>query len=227
MKNILITGASGNLGKATVATFLKEGYNVIVIVSPGKKLSLGKDVQTYEANLTDEQACQKVITEILASYPHLHAALLLVGGYAPGTIQNSDSTALKKMMSLNFDTSYFIARPLFQHMLSQSGGGRIIFVGSRSALKPKEGKNAIAYALSKSLIFKLAELLNAEGASKNVTASVIVPSIIDTKENRAAMPDKDFTMWVKPEDIAKAMVYLCSEEGLPLRETVLKIYNRA
>jgi NAD(P)-dependent dehydrogenase (short-subunit alcohol dehydrogenase family) len=112
-------------------------------------------------------------------------------------------------------------------MLTQPNGGKLIFVGSRPALKPQEGKNVLAYALAKSLIFKLADLLNAEGSSKNVTASVIVPSTIDTEVNRKAMPDKDFSAWVKPEEIADAMAFICSDTGKPLRETVLKIYNRS
>lgn len=227
-KNVLITGASGNLGKATVDKFLKEGYNVIATVTPGKTLGFpAPEVKMYEADLTDENAVNIVVKQIIADHSSLHAALLLVGGFAPGTIQSTDGILLKKMLSLNFDTAYFVVRPVFQQMLTQPGGGRIVLVGSRPALHAKEGKNTLAYALSKSLIFKLADFLNAEGSSKNVTTSVIVPSTIDTEVNRNAMPDKDFTAWVKPEEIAEAIAFLCSEHGNPLRETVLKIYNRA
>jgi NAD(P)-dependent dehydrogenase (short-subunit alcohol dehydrogenase family) len=227
-KNVLITGASGNLGKATVDKFLKEGYNVLATVTPGKTLGFtAPGVQLYEADLTDENSVNAVIQQVIADHLVLHAALLLVGGFAPGTIQNTDGMLLKKMLSLNFDTAYFVARPVFQQMLTQPDGGRIVLVGSRPALQPKEGKNSLAYALSKSLIFKLADYLNAEGSSKNVTAAVIVPSTIDTDANRIAMPDKDFTAWVKPEQIAESIAFLCSEQGKPLRETMLKIYNRA
>ncbi|HET6544838.1 MAG TPA: SDR family NAD(P)-dependent oxidoreductase [Chryseolinea sp.] len=227
-KNVLITGASGNLGKATVDKFLKEGYNVLATVTPGKTLGFpAPEVQLYEADLTDENSVNVVVKQIIADHSVLHAALLLVGGFAPGTIQNTDGSLLKKMLSLNFDTAYFVARPVFQQMLTQPGGGRIVLVGARPALQPKEGKNTLAYALSKSLIFKLADFLNAEGSSKNVTTTVIVPSTIDTETNRNAMPDKDFTAWVKPEEIAEIIAFLSSDHGKPLRETVLKIYNRA
>jgi NAD(P)-dependent dehydrogenase (short-subunit alcohol dehydrogenase family) len=227
-KNILITGASGNLGKATVAKFVKDGYNVIATVTPGKTLGFpAEGVQLYEADLTDENSVNAVVRQIITDHSSLDAALLLVGGFAGGTVQNTDGALLKKMFSLNFDTAYFVARPVFQQMLTQSTGGRIVFVGSRPALQPKEGKNTLAYSLSKSLIFKLADFLNAEGSSKNVTASVIVPSTIDTETNRSAMPDKDFTAWVKPEEIAESIAFLCSDHGRALRETMLKIYNRA
>lgn len=227
-KNVLITGASGNLGKATVGKFVKEGYNVIATVTAGKTLGFpAEGVQLYEADLTDENSVNAVVKQVIADHSSLDAALLLVGGFAPGTIQTTDGSLLKKMLSLNFDTAYFVARPVFQQMLSQANGGSIVLVGSRPALQPKEGKNTLAYALSKSLIFKLADFLNAEGSSKNVTTSVIVPSTIDTEANRNAMPDKDFTAWVKPDEIAQSIAFLCSEQGKPLRETVLKIYNRA
>lgn len=227
-KNVIITGASGNLGKATVEKFITEGYTVIATVTPGKTLGFeAEGVHVYDADLTDEKSVDTVVKKIISDHSSLDAALLLVGGYASGNIQNTDGGLLKKMFALNFDTAYFVARPVFQQMLNQSNGGKIIFVGSRPALIPKEGKNSLAYALAKSLIFKLADLLNTEGSSKNVTASVIVPSTIDTEVNRNAMPDKDFTAWVKPEAIADTMAYLCSEKGTPLRETILKVYNRA
>jgi NAD(P)-dependent dehydrogenase (short-subunit alcohol dehydrogenase family) len=227
-KNVLITGASGNLGKATVEKFVTEGYTVIATVTPGKTLGFeAEGVQVYEADLTDEKSVDRVIKKIISDHSTLDAALLLVGGYASGNIQNTDGALLKKMFALNFDTSYFVARPVFQQMLTQPNGGRIVFVGSRPALIPKEGKNSLAYGLAKSLIFKLADVLNAEGSSKNVTASVIVPSTIDTEVNRKAMPDKDFTAWVKPEEIAESMAFLCSEKSSALRESVFKLYNRA
>ncbi len=227
-KNVLITGASGNLGKATVEKFLSEGYTVIATVTPGKSLGFeAEGVHAYEADLTDEKSVDTVVKKIITDHTTLDATLLLVGGYASGNIQNTDGSMLKKMFALNFDTSYFVARPVFQQMLTQPNGGRIIFVGSRPSLLAKEGKNSLAYGLAKSLIFKLADVVNAEGSSKNVTASVVVPSTIDTEVNRKAMPDKDFTAWVKPEEIAEALAFLCSEKSRSLRETVLKVYNRA
>ena len=228
-KNILITGASGNLGKATVTKFISEGYKVLATVSPGKSLGFDVegDIKIYEADLTDEKSSTNLVNQIIKEHSSIDAALLLVGGFAAGGIRETDSSLLKKMFSLNFDTTYFVARPVFQQMLTQGNGGRMIFVGARPALKPLQAKGTLAYALAKSLLFKFADILNAEGSSKNVTASVIVPSTIDTEINRKAMPDKDFTAWVKPEDIAESMAFLCSEKGTPLRESVLKLYGRA
>ncbi|MEK6783169.1 MAG: SDR family NAD(P)-dependent oxidoreductase [Bacteroidota bacterium] len=226
MKTVFITGASGNLGKAAVEKFLAEGYKVLAIVSPGK--SLGFDitgVETFEADLTNETSIENVVTTIASNYK-IDAALLLVGGFAMGTIQDTNGAGLQKMFSLNFDTAYFAARPIFLQMMKQSGG-RIVFVGARPALNPADGKSTLAYALSKSLVFKLAELLNAEGASNNVVSHVIVPSIIDTQVNRAAMPTANFSDWVKAGDIADTIFYLCSDQGSAFRDTVVKLYGRS
>lgn len=226
MKTVLITGASGNLGKASVEKFLAEGYKVVAIVSPDKALGYElPNVDIYEADLTNETSIENVITTI-ASKNRIDAALLLVGGFAMGNIQNTDSASLKKMFSLNFDTAYFAVRPIFLQMMKQSGG-RIVFVGARPALNPADGKSTLAYGLSKSLVFKLAEYLNAEGATNNVVTHIIVPSIIDTAVNRTAMPNANFSDWVKPEDIAETMAFLCSDKASAVRDTVVKMYGRS
>ncbi|MEP6738304.1 MAG: SDR family NAD(P)-dependent oxidoreductase [Chryseolinea sp.] len=229
MKKIIITGASGNLGKASVEKFMKEGYKVITTVTPGKGLGfdVSSDVEIFEADLTQEQSVVSVISQIISKHQTVDAALMLVGGYAPGGIKEADGAVMKKMFTLNFETAYFVARPLFQQMLTQTSGGRLVFVGAKPGLYPKDASKSLAYGLSKSLIFHLAAALNESSESKDVTASVIVPSTIDTPVNRQMMPQSDFSAWVKPEEIADAMVYLCSDEAKAWRGTVLKIYGRS
>jgi NAD(P)-dependent dehydrogenase (short-subunit alcohol dehydrogenase family) len=228
MKNILITGASGNVGKAAVEKFLSEGHRVIATVTPGKGLGYEtkEKVFTYEADLTNEKSVNDAIGKIIADHKTIDIAILTVGGFALGTIETTDSVALQRMMSLNFNTAYFVARPVFQQMLSQFFG-RIVFIGARPALAPAEGKNTVAYALSKSLVFKLVELLNAEAIGKDVVASVIVPGVIDTPLNRSTNPTANFSDWVTPEEIANSMAYLVSANGRALREPILKLYSNS
>ncbi len=228
-KTVIITGATGNLGKAAVNRFIQEGYSVVATVSPGKSLgySINGDLETAEVDLTDETNVKLFVQRVTETHSQIDAALLLVGGYAGGNIDKTDGTLLKKMYSLNFETAYFVARPVFQQMMTQPEGGRLVFVGSKPGLNPEDGKNNLAYGLSKSLIFKLAEYLNAEGAGKNVVSQVIVPSTIDTPANRAAMPNAKFSDWITPEEIAGAMLFLTGKEGSVLRETVLKIYGNS
>lgn len=228
-KNVIITGAAGGLGKVTTEKFLVEGYKVIAIVSPGKRntITSSGDIEVYEADLIQEGIVENVIKQITDEHEKIDAALLLAGGFAMGRMKDTDGSKLKDMMSINFETAYHIARAIFLQMITQQTGGRLVFVGSKPGLHAADGKGSLAYALSKSLIFKLVEHLNVEGASKNVVSSVIVPSTIDTPANRKSMPDADFSTWVKPEEIADAMIFLTSEKANALREPVFKVYGKA
>ncbi len=228
-KTILITGANGNLGAATVKKFLDKGYKVIAVDQSGTHLGFAANNDNFELKSVDaanEQAVATFVEEIIELNGRIDGALLLVGGFAMGDIKDSDAEALRKMFTANFETAYFFARPLFIHMLD-NGYGRLAFMGARPALQPEQGKGALGYALSKSLLFELARLLNATAAGKNVVASVVAPSTIDTAINRQSMPEADPAAWVKPEEIATLLEFICSEEANALREPVYKIYNNA
>src|SRR5262249_45448146 len=157
------------------------------------------DVQV--ANLTNEEEANSFVQNVINKYKKVDAALLLVGGFAAGNITATKLDDIKKQISLNFDTAYSVTRPLYDHMLDNNSG-RIVFIGARPALKPAQGKGLIAYALSKSLLFRLAEILNADAKGKNVTATVVAPSTLDTRLNRKSMPDVNPDIWVKPSALA-------------------------
>ena len=144
----------------------------------------------------------------------------------PEKISDTSGADIDKMFSLNFKSAYFIARPLLTHM-QQNNYGRLIFIGAKPALLASVGKNLIAYSLSKSLLFKLADFINEDSKGKNIVASVVVPSTIDTPVNRKEMPDANFDDWIKPEQIADMLELITSEKGNPLRETIIKVYNNA
>jgi NAD(P)-dependent dehydrogenase (short-subunit alcohol dehydrogenase family) len=111
-------------------------------------------------------------------------------------------------------------------MIKQNSG-RIFIVGSKPGLDAKNGKGMVAYGLAKSLIFRLAELMNDEAKGKNIVTSVVVPSTIDTPQNRKSMPDASFDNWVKPEAIANVIYWHCTDEASIIREPVIKVYNQA
>ena len=228
-KTILITGANGNLGAATVKIFLDKGYKVIAVDQSGTHLGFAAGHDNFELRSVDaasEQVVGTFVEEVIELYGRIDGALLLIGGFAMGDISATNAEALRKLYTLNFETAWNFARPLFRHMLG-NGYGRLVFMGARTALIPEQGKGALAYALSKSLLFGLAQLLNAEAKGRNVVASVVAPSTIDTALNRQSMPDVDPSIWVKPEEIGALMEFICSEDGNALREPVYKIYNNA
>ena len=228
-KVVIITGANGNLGTATVKKFLDEGYYVVAVDGKYNHLGFAQESPAFEfhsVNLTSETETAGFIQGIIAKHGYVHAALLLVGGFAMGNIEATAGEDIKHMFSLNFETAYYVARPLLTNM-RQNGYGRLVFVGARPALQAADGKNMVAYSLTKSLLFKLADLINADTKGSNVVASVIVPSTIDTALNRESMPGAKFANWVKPEEIAGVLEFICSDKASTLRESVYKLYNNA
>jgi NAD(P)-dependent dehydrogenase (short-subunit alcohol dehydrogenase family) len=113
--------------------------------------------------------------------------------------------------------------PLFE----RRGGGQFVLVGARPALDAGAGAHMAAYALSKGLVHQLAELINAHGRGKHIDATVIVPSVIDTPANRAAMPDADPGKWVSPDSIAETIAFVLSGAGRQMRGSVLKLYGES
>jgi NAD(P)-dependent dehydrogenase (short-subunit alcohol dehydrogenase family) len=229
MKTVIITGANGNLGSAVTKLFLDKSYNVVATVvneQAKSDLAAHANLQVEVVNLANEAETASFIKNVITRHNQVDAALLLVGGFAMGNLKTTSGEDIKKQLALNFDTAYNVARPLYEHMV-EKGSGRIVFIGARPALQPADGKNLIAYSLSKSLLFRLAEYLNEEAKGKNVTATVVVPSTLDTALNRKSMPEADPANWVKPEALAEVLEFVVSDKGTPLRETVLKVYNNA
>lgn len=229
MKKILITGANGHLGTATVKKFLDNNYRVIAVARSGSELGFAhhrKNFELHELDLADENACLFFAKEALNMYGTIEGALFLAGGFAMDNVENTSVGALQKMIALNFETSFNLSRPFFQHMV-QAGYGRIVFVGAKAVLQPETGGQSLAYTLSKSLLFTYASLLNAQAKGTNVTASVVIPSIIDTAPNRAAMPQANQDNWVSSGQIADVLEFICSDAGAALREPIFKVYNNA
>jgi NAD(P)-dependent dehydrogenase (short-subunit alcohol dehydrogenase family) len=228
-KTVIITGANGNLGTAVTNHLLNKGYTVIATVineEAKKDFSPHKSLEVQVVNLANEEEANSFVQNAIDRYKTIDGALLLVGGFAMGSITDTKSEDIKKQIQLNFDTAYHVARPLYQHML-QNNYGRIVFIGSRPALKPVDGRKMVSYALSKSLLFHLAEFINEDAKGKNITATVVVPSTLDTPANRKSMPNANPDNWVKTESLAEILEFVISEKGQPLREPVLKVYNNA
>jgi len=229
MASLIITGANGNLGLTVVNRLLKDGYHLLAASGQVGAGTLPEDKNLFitEVDLLNEDAAQKFVETACQKNPDMQAAILLVGGFAMGKLIETKKADLDKMIALNFYTAFHIVRPLLAHFLGKNQGGQFILVGSRPGLNAADGKDFFAYSLSKAMIFKLAEFINAEGKDKGVTATVIVPSTINTEANRKAMPNADFSKWVPAENIADAIAFSLSETGKMLRENVIKIYNRS
>jgi len=226
MKTAIITGSSGNLGRAVVKKFLTEGYKVIGTDMHMHPDNVHDHFEHVTVDLTNEKDADNFISEVIKKNQAIDAAVLTVGGFAMGKIAETKIGDIKKQFLLNFETAYNTAKPIFLQMIKQNSG-RIFMIGSRPGSDMKSSKGMVAYGITKSLIFRLAELMNEEAKGTNVITTVIVPSTIDTPENRKAMPDVDSSKWVKPENIAAIIYFYCSEPASVVREPVIKAYNNA
>lgn len=227
-KVIVVTGASGNMGQAVVKKFLDKGNTVVGTIMPGDPVKFDMGSQSFfteEADLSNEQAAQTAVHKIIKERGMIDVAVLTVGGFAMGKIAETSVADIQKQVHLNFETAYNTARPIFLEMMKQ-GRGRIFLIGSRPGLNSKDGKGMVAYSIAKSMIFRLAEMMNDEAKGSDVVVCVVVPSTIDTPQNRKAMPDADTSKWVKPEAIAEAIYFYTTGEASVLREPVLKVYGK-
>ena len=228
-KTVIITGASGNLGQAVVKKFIAEGYFVVGTLVPNDPAILNFSANSFEkivVDLMDEEDSHKFVESVISKYGSIDVAVLTVGGFVAGSIAETKTSDINKQYKLNFETAYNVARPSFIQMIKQNSG-RIFIIGSKPGLDAKNSKGLVAYGLAKSLIFRLASLMNDEARGKNVVTSVIVPSTIDTEINRKSMPNANFSDWVKAEQIADVIYYYSSDAASAIREPVIKVYNNA
>ena len=227
-KIAIITGATGNLGKAVTKKMAKAGFTIIGTVEPGKADQPDDNQATYKAvDLMDAEATKAFIKDVKSTYGKINAAICLVGGFGMATLSETTHEELQKMISLNFYTAFNTVQSVLRMIKDQKEQGNIVLVGAKPAFNPNAARVLFPYALSKSMIIKMAEVINADSKNHNATATVVVPSIIDTPPNRAAMPDADFSDWVTPESIAEKIAFICGEGGKDLRETVLKVYGNS
>ncbi len=211
-RTILITGAAGNLGTVVTKKFLSLNYRVIACVHGQNSFDHSENLLVEELNVFDETACSQFIQRTIEIHGSIDCAALLVGGFAAGKIDGMNEAQLLKMIQLNFLSAQHLFIPLMNHMI-ENKMGRIVLAGAQSVFAPSSGTKMSSYVLSKSLLFKASELINEAGKNSNVTCSVLSPSTIDTPENRASMPDADFSLWNKPSDLAQLIVDFCEDRN--------------
>jgi len=218
MKNILITGASGNLGKSILAAFEKESEFHINITSR-EEIHGSSHLKAFYVDLMDEASAASLVHELIETQQHIDAVIFLTGAYIQGDITQSTSTDLQKMIGVNVATAHNIAAPLMQINRRQKKPLHLIFIGAKAAMQPASSIENAAYALSKKMLFNYCELVN-ESENKNGTlAYIILPGTLNTAFNREAMPGADFSQWTNPDDIA-----LCIKK-IVLGEQVEKIIS--
>jgi NAD(P)-dependent dehydrogenase (short-subunit alcohol dehydrogenase family) len=222
MKSIIITGANGNLGTVVVNHFVAKGYNVFAFVSPGKTPS-GNSKQNLTFVETDllNEATTAACIEQIARQHDIEAAFLLAGGFAMGSLKQTALSDVQAMIQLNFYTAYSIVRPFIASMQAKGITGKLVFMGALPAVEWPTSNAMVGYALSKAMLISLSQSINA--VPDNAQVTVLVPSVIDTPANRAAMPQADRTHWIKPNVIAQQLEKILLQPWQPAH-ALIKLY---
>lgn len=228
-RRILITGATGNLGTAVLKKFVDEQDQIVALIPPfsDEKMTESDAVQVYKVDLTNEEETENSIKKAYEKLNSIDLAILIVGGFMIGNLENTSVNDIEKMINLNFITAFNSAKSVYKLMKSQDHGGGIVLIGARPGLFLEEAVSMIAYGLSKSLLFNLSKIINESGKSSKIWSSVVVPGIIDTPQNRVAMPDADFSRWVKPEFLAQRIASLNIPTDPDYRKKILEVYKNS
>jgi NAD(P)-dependent dehydrogenase (short-subunit alcohol dehydrogenase family) len=212
-QTVVITGAAGNLGQAVAAAFAATGANLVLLdlneASLAKVATKGAGHVLRElVDLGDPPSIESAVAAIIARFGRIDALCNLAGGFHMGeTVHETPADKWNFMMELNAGSVLRMAQAVVPHML-KAGGGRIVNIGANSALGGKAEMGA--YVASKSAVIRLTETMAAELRGHNINVNCVLPSIIDTPQNRAAMPKADPAKWVAPEALADVLLFLCS-----------------
>jgi NAD(P)-dependent dehydrogenase (short-subunit alcohol dehydrogenase family) len=205
----IVTGGTGGLGSAVVERLLSDGWRVVV-----------------PWNLFEEQSAAQVVSAATGpGRAPLRGLVNLVGGFAAGgRVHETPIEDFERQFQLNLRPTYLVTQAAIPSLLEQRAGS-IVCVGSRSALAPFAG--AAGYIASKAAVIAYAQAVSKEYLDDGVRCNVILPSVIDTPANRAAMPNADHDRWVKPAEIAAVIAHLLSPASAPISGAAIPVYGRA
>lgn len=206
-RHVVITGGDGALGQSVVAAFTAVGAKC--------HLPLHRDV-----DLTNESA----VVKYYANLPGLFASIHLAGGYRAKPFVETSQDDMEQMLLLNLATAFFCCREAVK-LMKKNGGGRIVNVAARVVEVPIGG--AVAYSVSKAGVAALTQALAVECKPDGILVNAVLPSIIDTPANRAAMPKADHSAWPKAEEIARAILWLASPENTLTSGALVPVYGRS
>ncbi len=181
------------------------------------------NMEGHAVDVTDEAAVRQLVEKIVGKYRRLDAMVNTVGGYTGGTkLWELETKVFDQMLALNLRSGYALSRAAVRAMLKE-GRGAIVNVAAKAAVDHAAG--AGAYAASKSAAVALLDSLAADLKGSGVRVNSILPSIIDTEANRKAMPTADFSKWPKPEDIARVILFLCSDDAKVIHGATIPVYG--
>jgi NAD(P)-dependent dehydrogenase (short-subunit alcohol dehydrogenase family) len=179
------------------------------------------------ADVTDERSVQELVKTIIDKFGRIDFLLNIVGAYAGGTdIADTDLSQWDLMMNVNLKSAFLCAKTVLPHMMKQNYG-RIVNVSSRTAVEKSRRAKSGAYAISKAGVIVLTETLADEMKNYHINVNCVMPSTIDTPNNRRNFPKADFSKWVDPNEIAEVMLFLLSDASKVTSGACIPVYGKA
>ncbi len=221
---VLITGAKGGLGTSVTERFLEAGATVVGTSRSIKQSDFNQPKFTaIPADFSNGAAVNHLVNEVVSRFGKIDVLAHVMGGFAAGTVAETDDRTWDTMRDLNLTSAFYILRAVIPHMRAAKYG-RIVAVGSLAAVEPHAGLGA--YVMSKMAMAALVRTVALENADANITANVVLPATMDTPANRTAMPNADFSKWVQTADVAKLIQTLSSDEAAQITGTLVPIQGK-
>lgn len=224
---ILVTGGSGNLGQAVVHAFEAAGARLVVPDRGTGRLAglfpaLANRPDHFLAegfNTTEPEGLERLVQAVHARFGRIDALVNTIGGYQAGQpLHETSLETWEAMLNLNARSVFIACRVVIPGMLAR-GYGQIVNVAAGAALKG--GANESAYSASKSAVARLTESMAAEYGRSGLRVNAVLPGTLDTPQNRAALPDADFSRWVTPAALAEVIRFLCSGTGTAINGALI------
>lgn len=223
-KVIAITGAKGGLGTTVTEAFLAGGAMVVGISRSIKQADFAHtNFTAIQADFSNGAAVSQAAKNIAERFGRIDVLVHVMGGFAAGSVADTDDETWRQMLDLNLNAGFYAARAFIPY-LRKAGSGRLIAVGSKTADAPHAG--LAAYVTSKAAMTMLVRSIAAENADAVMTANIVMPGTMDTPGNRKAMPDADFSKWVPPADVAGLILWLAGEQAANVNGAVIPIAGR-
>ena len=220
-RTVMLTGAAGNLGRAVAAAFGAAGANLALLDLKRGSLQDGERQLVLETDLLDAQSVQAAVAKAAQRFGGIDVLCNIAGGFRMGpAVHETSDKDWNFLLDINARTMLNMTRAVVPLML-KAGGGKIVNIGAFAAQKGAAQMGA--YIASKSAVIRLTETMAAELREKNINVNCVLPTIIDTPENRASMPKADPKRWVAPADLAQVIVFLSSDAARAIHGAALPV----
>jgi NAD(P)-dependent dehydrogenase (short-subunit alcohol dehydrogenase family) len=225
-QTVVVTGAAGNLGRAVAEAFAERGATLVLLDQRRDVLERAFGTENARrlfgpTDLLDQAQTAGTVRRVVERFGRIDVLCNLAGGFRMGeAVHETTDATWSFLFDINARTLLNTVRAVVPHMI-EHGGGRIVNVGAYAAQKGVAQMGA--YCAAKGAVIRLTEAMAAELREKNINVNCVLPTVIDTPENRAAMPDADPSRWIAPGDLANVILFLASKAARAIHGAALPV----